>query len=135
MTAVPDGSQQLGLGPSSQVDVGRKLYFEDKEKRGGGASSFKKLVGRFGFRASDSGWDVDHVVELQIGGKDAYDNLWPLPKGENRSSGAIIKNASVEIPKTREQKTVKAALAEKQGGKGKKKQSGLWMLIRSTFQR
>jgi uncharacterized membrane protein (Fun14 family) len=135
LTAVPDKSAKLGLGAASQVQVGKKVFFEDKEARGSGVASFKALVGKFGFVASESGWDVDHVVELQIGGKDQLDNLWPLPKGENRSSGSTIKNAAVEVPKTKEQKPVKQALEEKKKpGKGKKAQDGLWLLIKSTRQ-
>ena len=133
MTDVPDKSQKLGLGAASQIEVGRKVFFEDKEARGGGVPTFKNLVGKFGFVASESGWDIDHVVELQIGGKDEIANMWPLPKGENRSSGATIKGATIEIPATKEQKGVKTALEEKK--KGKKPQAGLWLLIKSTQQR
>jgi len=132
---LPDGSETLGLGAGSQVAVGSKLFFEGKEARGGGVGKFKNLVAKFGFVASASGWDVDHVVELQIGGKDELPNLWPLPSGENRSSGSIIKNATFEIPATKEQKQVKAGLDEKkQGGPGKKPQAGLWLIIKSTRQ-
>jgi hypothetical protein len=132
MTDVPDKSAKLGLGAGSQIQVGKKVFFEDKEARGSGVSNFKNLVGKFGFVASQSGWDIDHVVELQIGGKDEYSNMWPLPKGENRSSGSTIKNAKIEIPKTKEQKEVKSALVEKKTGK--KPQQGLWLLIKSTRQ-
>ena len=134
-TDAPDSSAQLGLAAASQVDVGRKVFFEDKEARGGGVSRFKSLVGKFGFVASESGWDIDHVVELQIGGKDEFDNMWPLPKGENRSSGSIIKNANIEITSAKVQKPLKTGLEEKKkGSKGKKPQDGLWLLIKSTRQ-
>jgi hypothetical protein len=132
MTDAPDTSQKLGLGTSSQIQVGKKVLFEDKGARGGGVGAFKALVGKFGFVASQSGWDVDHVVELQLGGKDEWANLWPLPAGENRSSGSIIKNAVIMIPKTQQQKPVKDAMEEKK--KGKKPQAGVWLLIKGTRQ-
>jgi Domain of unknown function (DUF4157) len=128
---VPDKSAKLGLGAGSQVTVGKKLFFEDKEARGGGVEAFKRLIAKFGFVASESGWDVDHVVELQLGGKDESANLWPLPKGENRSSGSIIKNALIPIP-GEEPKSVKAALDDKKNSTPP--QSGLWLLIKSTRQ-
>jgi hypothetical protein len=135
MTEVPDKSARLGLGAGSHVQVGQKLFFEDKQSRGSGVSNFKNLVRKFGFVASESGWDIDHVVELQIGGKDEYDNMWPLPSGENRSSGAVIKQSTLEIQMTKEQKLVKTGLEEKKkAGKGKKPQDGLWLLIKSTRQ-
>jgi hypothetical protein len=135
LMATPDKSAQLGLTAGSRIDVGKKVFFEDKEARLGGVPRFKALVAKFGFVASESGWDVDHVVELQIGGKDEFENMWPLPKGENRSSGATIKSSTIEIPATKEQKPVKTALDEKKkGGQGQKPQAGLWLLIKSTRQ-
>lgn len=128
MADAPDKSAKLGLGAGSQVTVGTKLFFADKEKRGSGVAEFKRLVGRFGFVASESDWDIDHVVELQLGGKDEFPNLWPLPKGENRSSGSVIKNARVPIPGQKDPKPVQAALEEK------KPQGGLWLLIKTTRQ-
>jgi len=128
----PDKSQSLGLTTSSQIQVGKKILFDDKGTRGGGVGAFKSLVAKFGFVASQSGWDVDHVVELQLGGQDTWTNLWPLPAGENRSSGSIIKNAVIVIPKKKQSKAVKEAMQEKKTGP--KPQPGLWLLIKSTRQ-
>ncbi|WP_161964379.1 DUF4157 domain-containing protein [Mucilaginibacter endophyticus] len=38
----------------------------------------------------NNGYDVDHKVELQLGGKDGISNLWMLEAGSNRSSGSNI---------------------------------------------
>jgi hypothetical protein len=131
-TTVPGGSQKLGLAASSQIQVGKKILFEDKQAREGGVPAFKALVAKFGFIASESGWDVDHVLELQIGGKDDWDNMWPLPAGENRSSGSIVKNATILIPSSKQPKALKDAMQEKKTGK--KPQTGLWVLIKGTRQ-
>lgn len=128
---MPDGSGQLGLGASSQIEVGKKVNYDGRDPRGSGVSDFKAKVAKFGLVASESGWDVDHVVELQIGGEDKPSNLWPLPKGENRSSGAIIKSSLIELPDKKTKKSVQDAFAEKTK-KGKK---GLWLLIKSTRQK
>jgi hypothetical protein len=32
------------------------------------------------------------VIEMQIGGPNELYNLWPLEKGENRSSGSLLSN-------------------------------------------
>ncbi|MER7758327.1 polymorphic toxin-type HINT domain-containing protein [Streptomyces sp. NPDC097619] len=34
--------------------------------------------------------DVDHAVDLQLGGKDVFSNMWPLDRSVNRSLGAQI---------------------------------------------
>jgi len=38
----------------------------------------------------NNGYDVDHKVELQLGGKDGISNLWMLEAAANRSSGSNI---------------------------------------------
>ena len=42
--------------------------------------------------------DADHIVDLQLGGKDVPENLWPLDKSVNRSMGASIRNAIKDLP-------------------------------------
>ncbi len=34
---------------------------------------------------------MDHVNELQFGGKDQFDNLWPFDASANTSAGALHK--------------------------------------------
>jgi Domain of unknown function (DUF4157) len=125
----PGGEETLGLDASSQVEVGLTVRFEEKGRRGGGVPGFKSLVGKYGLTPSDQGWDVDHVLELQVGGKDEYGNLWPLPSGENRSSGSIIKNADTKDNKGKTYKVADLFADLKKKGKD------LWMLIASTRQR
>ncbi len=48
-------------------------------------------------RVGSSGYQVDHVHELQLGGKHDYSNLWLLHASANQKSGGIIK-AGVEEP-------------------------------------
>jgi len=132
LTPAPDGSQTLGIAEGGQIQVGKKLLFDDKTTRGSGVGAFKSLVGKFGFVASSKGLDIDHVVELQLGGKDDWPNLWPLASGENRSSGSIIKNSTITIPATNQEKPVKDAMEEKK--KGPKPQAGLWLIIKATRQ-
>jgi hypothetical protein len=122
----PGNEETLGLASASQIEVGRKIEFEKKGTRGGGVGRFKSVVSKYGLTPSDAGWDVDHVVELQIGGEDIFQNLWPLPKGENRSSGSIIKSATVKGANT----TVSDLFSER-----KKKKKTLWLIITSTHQR
>lgn len=125
----PGDEEKLGLDTSRQVEVGLVTEFEDKGTRGGKVPSFRGLVSKYGLVPSEEGWDIDHVIELQIGGRDEFGNLWPLPAGENRSSGSIIKNAETKDDKG---KTISVADAFK---KMKKKGKSLWLIIVSTHQR
>jgi hypothetical protein len=129
----PGGERTLGLTGSSQVDVGTKFEYKEQGDRGSQVDKFKEVCIKYGMRPSENGWDVDHVIELQIGGKDEFANLWPLPKGENRSSGSIIKHAATRVPGDGETK-VQDAFKKKQDPKNKGPKT-LWLLITTTHQR
>lgn len=92
--ALPDG-KTVGLAPQfAAIAPGTRLRYEDKGSTGGGGK-INRLFETFGFRASGEHLDGDHVMERQIGGPDEIANLWPLPAGENRSSGATVKSIEV----------------------------------------
>ena len=46
----------------------------------------------------DSAYDVDHLVDLQLNGKDAPSNMWKLDKSVNRSLGKQIQIAIKDLP-------------------------------------
>ncbi|WP_255990863.1 eCIS core domain-containing protein [Chitinolyticbacter albus] len=48
----------------------------------------KRRTARHGYRMSDHGEDADHVVDLDWGGADAFDNLWPLDSDINQRAGS-----------------------------------------------
>jgi hypothetical protein len=127
--ATPGGEETLGLGAGSQVEVGRKIEFDKEGKRDAGVRNFKNVVKKYGYKPGPLGLDVDHVVELQIGGQDVISNLWPLPAGENRSSGALLKAAKTKLPGD---KIVAVADAHQ---RKKKENQRLWMIVTSTRQR
>jgi len=127
----PGNEETLGLAGASQLDVGAKFEYDDRGVRGSQVGNFKSLVIKYGMRPSDYGWDVDHVIELQIGGKDVFANLWPLPSGENRSSGSLIKHAGTKMPGNKDI-VVQDAREKKRKSKGA---PSLWLLITKTHQR
>jgi len=44
------------------------------------------------------GSDVDHAIDLQLGGKDIVSNMWPLDSSVNRSLGAQIQQQIKNFP-------------------------------------
>ena len=58
-TDAPDSSQKLGLGAGSQIQVGKKILFDDKGTRGGGVGAFKALVASFEYTQDLLGTCVD----------------------------------------------------------------------------
>lgn len=93
---LPDGNV-VGLDPAfANLAPGKVLVYDDKGSTGGGGK-INKLFRPYGFRPGKEGMDGDHVMERQLGGPDAINNLWPLPLGENRSSGSTVKSMAVKF--------------------------------------
>jgi hypothetical protein len=93
---LPNGDV-VGLAPQfASLAPGMRLRYDEKGSTGGGGK-INRLFAPFGFRARAEGLDGDHVMERQIGGPDEVVNLWPLDKGENRSSGATVKSIEVQL--------------------------------------
>jgi hypothetical protein len=93
---LPNG-KSVGLDPQfANLAPGKILVFNEKGTTGGGGK-INDLFKPFGFRAGAEQLDGDHVMERQLGGPDDIRNLWPLPRGENRSSGATLKGLKVHF--------------------------------------
>ena len=63
-----------------------------------GGETLNEVLREYGFNPTREGMDADHVREIQFGGEDRLENLWPLDASTNRSAGATLKGASVEYP-------------------------------------
>jgi hypothetical protein len=121
---LPDGGGEVGLDPAfAGLAPGRLLQYDDKGKTGGGGK-VNALFRPYGFRPGKESLDGDHVMERQVGGPDAIANLWPLPSGENRSSGSTVKSMPVTF---KGKKTTVHDARQK-----RKKKNVLHLLIKST---
>jgi len=120
-TPLPDGGPTIGLDEQYQIGVGKKVPYKPGKTAGGGL--INRTLAPYGYRATAEGMDGDHIVEMQIGGPNILQNLWPLDKGENRSSGALLSNAQVTKPDGKELPLDEA---------NKKKRGSLWLMIVKT---
>lgn len=118
---IPGGP--VGLAPAfANLAPGKVLVYDEKGSTGGGGK-INKIFRPYGFRPGKEGMDGDHVMERQLGGPDAINNLWPLPLGENRSSGSTVKSMKVTFAK--KPMTVHEA-------RQKRKKKALHLLIKSV---
>jgi hypothetical protein len=94
--SVPDG-ETIGIKSPYDVTVGM-VFKLPKEKRGTpGGRKINKELKPFGYRPKAEGRDGDHVLEIQMGGKDVFENLWPLDASTNRRAGGFISRLKFDV--------------------------------------
>src|SRR4030095_17009457 len=86
--ASPGGTSALGVAPEFQAQPGTAFNYEKGSTPGGRKLNDQlKKYGYFGRKDGGENSDGDHVLEAQLVGKSAADqipNMWPLYKTENR---------------------------------------------------
>jgi hypothetical protein len=90
----------IGLSPSSiYAPVIGKVWARNAAGalRGGPVQDqFRTLLKMSGYDGFISGsMEADHVRDLQWGGQDAYNNLWPLERSYNNAANAILRQEIV----------------------------------------
>jgi len=122
--ALPEGGETIGVDPIWQVRDGMKFELHPGSKSGGGGKVNRALK-PYGYSPGDEGRDGDHVLERQVGGADALENLWPLDLGENRASGATLASAQLRVPG--ESTTIPMETAKKRA-----RNQSVWLVIDRT---
>jgi hypothetical protein len=126
----PDGEHTLGITAKWQIDVGRELKLPKTKPppSPGGGKINKDVLEKYGYNPTAQQRDGDHVVEMQIGGKDTLENLWPLDAKTNRDSGGLIKRQEFEL-----EGGVKIPMgALKEMARRTKNPRAVWLKIKST---
>jgi hypothetical protein len=119
--ALPTGGPTIGLDPKYTIAVGKKVKYKPGKTEGGGL--INQTLRPYGYRARAEYRDGDHVVEMQVGGPNILENLWPLDASENRSSGAALAARKVKKPDGKEITLDDAAKAK----------PDLWLIIVKTL--
>lgn len=123
---LPHGEDTIGINADRQIQVGLKFKYDADKTKGGG--KLNRLLRPYGFSPQNDGMDADHVVEIQLIGRAAGDNLgnlWPLAASVNRHGLSLA-----EQPVTLPGPTPKShKLAE---ARTKKKKGDLWILVKDT---
>ncbi len=91
--ATPGGDGEIGIAEGWRIHIGKRFWLKKGSTQGGGL--LNGLLRRYGFSPKGEDRDADHVLEMQVGGENRLENLWPLKASENRSSGSRIKNSKL----------------------------------------
>jgi len=94
--ALADGTR-IGVAPRWHLRIGTVVGPLSNAKTPGGGK-ITAILQKFGFSGDLEKLDGDHVHEIQVGGEDIVDNLWPLYASPNRGAGSIISRIVVHYP-------------------------------------
>lgn len=96
LPATPAELKGLGIKPPYQLTTSSVIGpLSEANTPGGG--TINSLLERYGWDASSEYMDGDHVVEIQFGGKDVQQNLWPLDASVNRGAGSRLSKQQVDL--------------------------------------
>jgi hypothetical protein len=98
--SLPNGTQ-IGIADRYQMGIGENGPYRlvAGEKTPGG-DKINNPLKKYGFSPSAEKMQGDHVLEIQLGGRDSLDNLWPLDDGLNGASGIWIARQLVTCRQT-----------------------------------
>jgi hypothetical protein len=93
---LPGGGPEIGVMDRYQTRtalvVGPK---KSSDRNPSIIAAFNALLEKHGYDRSEEPTDGDHVVELQVAGKDDPVNIWPLNSSENRAGGTRLNNFEI----------------------------------------
>ena len=88
---------EIGLEPHSRLTRGSVVGPLGRETTPGGGA-LDKLIKPYGYTSEGNYFQLDHVIEIQMGGKNEPENMWPLEASINAAKGSGISKAHVSIP-------------------------------------
>ncbi|MGF6289679.1 eCIS core domain-containing protein [Paraburkholderia youngii] len=100
--ALPNG-KSIGIRGKYALDVG-SLVGPLKAEGTPGGSLINDNLARFGMQPSVDDLQGDHFWEIQYGGDNVLENLWPLDRSANNASGNYLKNLEVTLPSGKKKK-------------------------------
>jgi hypothetical protein len=93
--ALPLG-ETIGLAPERHTNVGKRLTLPRTKGRTPGGGKINAALAPYGYSPKGEYQDGDHVIEMQLGGEDVLENLWPLDASENRGAGSVVRGAQFD---------------------------------------
>ena len=109
--ALPGGGTVIGLTAPYRVNVNSIIGPLSTAGTPGG-SVLLDVLWPYGFDSTYEARDADHVREMQLGGVNLVQNMWPLDSGINRGAGPTLAQATVLYPTSGKSTTIAALKAK-----------------------
>jgi hypothetical protein len=87
--SLPGGGPTIGVTSEYQIRTGMALKMENPGSTQGGGV-INSAIRPYGFSPMGERKAGDHILEMQLGGPNIKENLWPLSFGVNSSGGSLI---------------------------------------------
>jgi hypothetical protein len=87
----------IGLGTKWRMTL-NKVVGPLSEATTPGGGKLNDILRKCGFRPKKEDLQADHAHEIQMGGEDAVENLWPLETSKNTAAGAKLATAEITYP-------------------------------------
>ncbi|HEY0639566.1 MAG TPA: hypothetical protein VGD67_18105 [Pseudonocardiaceae bacterium] len=90
---LPHSSEEIGLDPYNQLGADNPYVGPLTNNTTPSGDKINRLLGPYGVQPTVL--NGDHVREIQLGGDDEVNNLWPLPAAFNQAAGSRLNHATV----------------------------------------
>jgi 5-methylcytosine-specific restriction endonuclease McrA len=91
------GGESIGIQAPYRIGKGSVIGPLSSATTPGG-EKLAVILKRYGYHPDVDPMQVDHVHEIQLGGKDVVENLWPLATSINSKAGSTIAGCRVRFP-------------------------------------
>lgn len=95
--ALSQSGSTIGLSSKYQISLNKVIGPLSTATTPGGGK-LNRALAPYGFVPSQEGLDADHVTEIQFGGVDELENMWPLDASTNQGAGSSLARAEIEYP-------------------------------------
>jgi hypothetical protein len=89
--------EEIGLAPKWRITLNKKVGPLSQATTPGGRK-LNSILRDYGFRPKKEDMQADHAHEIQLGGEDEKENLWPLETSKNTRAGAKLRDAPITYP-------------------------------------
>lgn len=100
--------EPIGVDWIYRPRIGKQLQLIPLSQTRDNSSWFRDVLEKYGF--DWSGLQVDHVQDLEWGGPDSFENLWPMDSSANMSAGSRNNNQIIEFCPTPSSSRVRGSL-------------------------
>ncbi|WP_456314717.1 eCIS core domain-containing protein [Pseudomonas shirazensis] len=90
---LPGNEAEIGIDPEYQIALETSVGPLDENAQTPGGDKMNSLVRDYGIKPAEQ--QGDHVYEIQVGGHDIIQNMWPLDAHINTSGGSRLSRAEV----------------------------------------